>query len=392
MMDVKWFYCLVAVLHLITAAQICYAGESRFPGSMKKIEVLKHLNRLNKRPVKSIKMRPNYHPSWVKDDNFNTDTSSSSEEEITQLWHSNGKCPEGTIPILRTNEEDVLRADSINSYGKKKKSSFPVARPSSINPEVSNVSKDHEYATANTYKGIYYGAKARFNIWNPYVQEHNEFSLSQVWIQSGSDSDLNTIEAGWQVAPQYGDTKTRLFIYWTRDGYQTTGCYNLKCSGFVQTNNEIAIGASISPTSRFNSSQYGITILIWKDRKEADWWLQIGDGLDAKIIGYWPASLFSYLRESASVVAWGGEVINQRSGGQHTTTQMGSGYFPQEGFGKASFIRNIQTVDETNTLTTPQDLNTYTSQKSCYDIVKGLTDNWGSYIFFGGPGRNKNCP
>lgn len=46
-----------------------------------------------------------------------------------------------------------------------------------------------------------YGAKATINVWEPSIQEVNEFSLSQIWILSGSfdGSDLNSIEAGWQV-------------------------------------------------------------------------------------------------------------------------------------------------------------------------------------------------
>lgn len=48
------------------------------------------------------------------------------------------------------------------------------------------------------------------------------------------------------------------------DAYQATGCYNLLCSGFVQTNNKIAIGAAISPTSAFNGGQFDISLLIWK--------------------------------------------------------------------------------------------------------------------------------
>jgi Neprosin len=46
-----------------------------------------------------------------------------------------------------------------------------------------------------------YGAKATINVWDPEVETENEFSLSQVWILSGSfdGSDLNSIEAGWQV-------------------------------------------------------------------------------------------------------------------------------------------------------------------------------------------------
>jgi hypothetical protein len=46
-----------------------------------------------------------------------------------------------------------------------------------------------------------YGARATINVWDPAIQESNGFSLSQLWILSGSfnGSDLNSIEAGWQV-------------------------------------------------------------------------------------------------------------------------------------------------------------------------------------------------
>ena len=46
----------------------------------------------------------------------------------------------------------------------------------------------------------YYGAKASLNVWAPHVNNPNEFSLSQMWVISGSfGNDLNTIEAGSQV-------------------------------------------------------------------------------------------------------------------------------------------------------------------------------------------------
>ena len=49
-------------------------------------------------------------------------------------------------------------------------------------------------------EGEYYGAKATMNVWEPQIQQPNEFSLSQIWILGGSfASDLNSIEAGWQV-------------------------------------------------------------------------------------------------------------------------------------------------------------------------------------------------
>ena len=47
--------------------------------------------------------------------------------------------------------------------------------------------------------GKFYGTEVVINLWKPYVQVPDEFSLAQTWIVSGSGSSLNTIEAGWQV-------------------------------------------------------------------------------------------------------------------------------------------------------------------------------------------------
>jgi hypothetical protein len=40
--------------------------------------------------------------------------------ESSQLWEESGEsCPEGSVPIRRTTEKDVLRASSIGRYGRK---------------------------------------------------------------------------------------------------------------------------------------------------------------------------------------------------------------------------------------------------------------------------------
>lgn len=40
--------------------------------------------------------------------------------EMIQLWaESNELCPDGTVPIRRTSEDDVLRASSIRRFGRK---------------------------------------------------------------------------------------------------------------------------------------------------------------------------------------------------------------------------------------------------------------------------------
>jgi len=48
------------------------------------------------------------------------------------------------------------------------------------------------------------------------------------------------------------------------DGYKNTGCYNLLCPGFVQTNKNVVIGGALTPTSTYNGGQFEISLLIWK--------------------------------------------------------------------------------------------------------------------------------
>ncbi|KAG0462415.1 hypothetical protein HPP92_020891 [Vanilla planifolia] len=375
----------------VVAALICYslcsiaATEVAGGVSRKQTAAQKHLRRINKPAVKSvqspdgdvidcvhiahqpafdhpflknhtIQLRPAFYPEGLYGDSkIASKPSEKSSSSIDQLWHQNGRCPEGTIPIRRTKREDVLRSSSVKRFGKRS-----TGLSQSQGPQILNSSM-------------------RVGI-----------SLSQLWILGGSfGEDLNSIEAGWQVSPDlYGDNNTRLFTYWTSDAYQATGCYNLLCSGFIQINSNIAMGASISPISEYSGSQYDISILVWKDPKEGNWWMQFGSDY---VLGYWPSFLFSYLADSASMIEWGGEVVNSEPDGEHTATQMGSGHFPEEGFGKASYFRNIQIVDESNNLRSPKGIGAFTEQSNCYDVQTGNNGDWGSYFYYGGPGRNANC-
>ncbi|KAJ6299698.1 hypothetical protein OIU76_020638 [Salix suchowensis] len=347
-----------------------------------KLDVRQHLKRLNKPPLKTIKSpdgdiidcvhiahqpafdhpllknhtiqtRPNFHPDGTKFEESKrvSGQKARSSKPITQLWHLKGRS---------------AQPDLVTQTG-------------------------HQHAIVYVEGDKYYGAKATINVWEPKIQQPNEFSLSQIWILGGTfGQDLNSIEAGWQVSPDlYGDNRTRLFTYWTSDAYQATGCYNLLCTGFIQINNEVSMGASIFPISGYRESQYDISLLVWKDPKEGNWWLQFGNDY---VLGYWPGFLFSYLTDSASMIEWGGEIVNSESDEQHTTTQMGSGHFPEEGFGKAGYFRNIQIVDGSNSLRDPKGLGTFTEQSSCYNVHSGKSGDWGTYFFYGGPGRNPSCP
>ncbi|XP_057869008.2 protein neprosin [Cryptomeria japonica] len=286
-----------------------------------------------------------------------------------QSWHVNGECPEGTIPVRRTSVEDLMRAKSLQHYGKK-----------------DVIANSHEYALVSV-DGKYYGAQGRITVWNPRV-EKEEFSVSQIWVHSGSaeDSTLNSVEAGWQVDfPLYGDSRTRLFIYWTADAYHKTGCYNLKCPGFVQQSRKITLGGTIWPISSYNGKLTAITINIWKDPQSKNWWM----AFENEPVGYWPSQLFTNL-DHASTVQWGGEIANLQTDGHHTTTQMGSGHFAEEGDGKSSHFRALKTVDDKNKLSDVGDYNTIATNAKCYNI-KGHTGS-DNRAYYGGPGRNANCP
>ncbi|XP_058106309.1 protein neprosin-like [Magnolia sinica] len=248
-----------------------------------------------------------------------------------------------------------------------------------------------QHAMAYVNKGKYYGAKASINVWNPKVMNPYEFSLAQIWVTSNANGDFNTVEAGWMVSPvTFGDYRTRLFIYWTADNYQSTGCYNLRCAGFVQTSNEIALGTVVIPISIYGGKQFSLSIHIYKDKITGNWWLQINN----KVLGYWPGTLFKGLADSSNLIEWGGEIMNSREEGQHTKTQMGSGHFPNEEWSKSSFIKNIQVVDASYSLRDPDSLTPYAEYPTCYDIkvVPNKKSDYGYYLYFGGPGQSPTCP
>ncbi|EOA28644.1 hypothetical protein CARUB_v10024866mg [Capsella rubella] len=374
----------------------------------REIQVQKLLKRLNKPALKSIKsgdgdiidcvpittqpaldhpllknhtiqMRPSFIP---KGDHY----TKKDAKAITQVWHQNGECPQNTVAIRRTTREEILRAKTIESFGKKTHQSTPGG---------------HEHAIMDSGDGRFYGTQFAVNMWRPEVEVPSELSLAQTWLWSDSDDGLNTIEAGWQVYPgMYGDNNLRLFVYWTANGYQpgseSSGCYNHACSGFVQRSNRITVGGSLSPMSNYDGGQYSLphaylegTYRRSNSLSGDNWWLMIRD----ELVGYWPGSLFNSLRNEAKRVQWGGEIVNMMTGGRHTDTDMGSGHFADEGFKKASYFRNIMTVDGANTLREPQRLSPWAAHGNCYNVKPGNGGtSFGNHFYFGGPGRNGNCP
>lgn len=128
---------------------------------------------------------------------------------------------------------------------------------------------------------------------------------------------------------------------------------------------------------------------IVQDPSKGNWLLRFGDRY---LVGYWPAALFTHLADSAFAIEWGGEVVNTRPYGHHTKTDMGSGRFPSQGFGRASYHRNLEYVDGDNVLRSPGSLRSLAERPYCYSIQSGSSEDWGSYFYYGGPGQNSKCP
>ncbi|RID80070.1 hypothetical protein BRARA_A02763 [Brassica rapa] len=135
----------VALVVITVIASPCVYGKQL--SDQQEIKVQRLLKRLNKPALKSIKsedgdiidcvpitkqpafdhpllknhtiqMRPSFVPEG------GSTFTKKEAKAITQVWHKNGVCPNNTVPIRRTKKEDILRAKSIESFGKKRHKSF----------------------------------------------------------------------------------------------------------------------------------------------------------------------------------------------------------------------------------------------------------------------------
>jgi Neprosin len=135
-----------------------------------------------------------------------------------------------------------------------------------------------------------------------------------------------------------------LFVYYTTAGYgggaDFLRGYNDDVDGWVQHSDTIFPGAFIPQTSVFEGAQHEIKIMA--QLVDGNWWVYV----NGEPIGYYPGELFDTtgLREKADSIAWYGEVTDFNDG-ITTPTDMGSGAFAHEGWGRAAYMRNLQFRD-----------------------------------------------
>lgn len=299
-------------------------------------------------------------------------------------------CPDRTVPIARLTIDDLARFPTLEAFLAK----IPGGKPDDdeAKPEDNVGPTDlHQYAYVRDYVDNW-GAETVFNVWSPYVERSNEFSLSQMWVVRGSGASRETIESGWQVYRQkYGDWRAHLFLYFTPDNYGDGGCYNLECSGFVQVANSIYIAGGFTNYSSHGGTQYVFKLLWVRDPANGNWWLRYGNTW----VGYYPNELFDSagLKNKADKLSYGGEIIDRQTDGDHTSTDMGSGDQPSQGFGHAAYQRSLRYVDLTYTYRSHDGLIATRDDANCYDIdLYSANGSWGDHFYFGGEGYDSvNC-
>ncbi|CAJ2676129.1 unnamed protein product [Trifolium pratense] len=305
-------------------------------------------------------------------------------KNIMQNRSSHGKtmdkCPEGKVPIYNktwrhqiiTNSSSKLQVDDFQQY-------------SQSAPGYHTVTLD------TTQNMIFHGAHAGIAGYGLSL-DANQYSISSIWIESGLSTELNSINVGIGVHPSlYGDNRLRITGQWTTDGYKKTGCFNIRCSGFVQVNHNKGLGSPVSPLNSIGSTEkFSTFIKIKQDQSTGHWWLIIQ--LESIYVGYWPKELFTHLSTGASLIKFGGQTYTPPN---KDSPPMGSGRLPKEKFRNSAFMQNLEIIDsEYNEVgVADRDMKPYTDTNSeCYDLAYNGYQGpvYKQAFLYGGPG-GRNC-
>jgi hypothetical protein len=294
-------------------------------------------------------------------------------------------CAAGSIPMRRITLDQITHFRSLAAFLHKTPDGVaPIPVP--MTPQVS---ASHKYSYA--YQYVYnWGGNGSLNLWSPPVATASSetFSLFQHWYVGGAGTrlpGLQTVEVGWQNYPaKYGSQQSRLFVYYTADGYNTTGCYNLDCKGFVQTSNTAHLGGVFSKYSSTGGAQVELPIQVQFYR--GNWWIF----LNGVAIGYYPASLYrqGQLAYSAVLIEIGAE-----SSGTVVWPPEGSGAWSSTGANKAAYARNLFYLDSRLNSHWSTGLTRGAPSPNCYTVTGpawNAVSGWGEYFYAGGPG-GKGC-
>ncbi|EFH46742.1 hypothetical protein ARALYDRAFT_330240 [Arabidopsis lyrata subsp. lyrata] len=124
------------------------------------------------------------------------------------------ECPSGTIPILRTEKENVIYSQEyLNHHLTFLTAQYPGTHTAGMRTEVTN---------------IFRGVGAGINTYDLSIGK-NQSSIAQTYVASQANDDANSIQVGWD---DYLATHDHGRTGWL--GKHGTCCFNVQCPGFVQ--------------------------------------------------------------------------------------------------------------------------------------------------------------
>lgn len=282
-------------------------------------------------------------------------------------------CPRGTIPMQRLSLQRLTRFPTLNAFlAKEPDGSRP---PSAGSGSPFSSGGGHRYAVG--YNDVAnHGGNSWLNLWNP----SGDFSLSQQWYLGTSGAGVQSVEGGWVRYPAAFGDQSVLFTFFTPDDY-ASGCYNLDCGAFVQTDNSYGLGVAWTDYSTTGGDQWGFGEQ-WRQFDGA-WWLFI----QGTAIGYYPDSLYGsgpLSTGQAGTYQFGGETYTAGT----SWPQMGSGWWAAGGYGYAAFQNSVYYFDPADVIYSANLFRQSVTNPNCYtfDNHPGDGVNTVTYFFFGGPG------
>jgi hypothetical protein len=287
----------------------------------------------------------------------------------------------GLVPIRRLSLADVARSQTLDRFlhkrGARRRSRLRAAEP------LAPGSLDATHRWADAYQAMANsGAVSTLNIWQPQLADGQTFSLSQIWCVALGPQGRQTAEIGWHVYPDIsGHDQPAMFCYWTCDGYANSGSYNGAAGDFHFNGSNTVLGVPITDISVSDGAQKEVLCAV--KLYEGNWWIYVGGDQPDNAVGYFPGSLYGSgpLASGAAEADFGGEVC-----GGPPFAPMGSGAFAADGYGKAAYQRNLGICAANASLVSSLDLDTDEASPADYTVSTGSSNDWGSYMYFGGPG------
>ena len=282
--------------------------------------------------------------------------------------------PPGTIPMYRTTLEQLSRFRNLTAFCAKDRFTDVAARAASSSPK--------RYATGEQDVHCV-GGGSHVNVWKPFATPSFQATFSQQWYVAGHDGTLmQTVECGWHVdIARYGNADPHLFVYSTRQNYDVGhSFYNTDGGVYQPVPNPYVLPGAPLMVSQTDGTQIAYKMGFYLTG--GAWVFYFND----HAVGSYPLAWFRNgpLASGARRIKFGGEV----GSGISLWPAMGSGRHASAGYGKAAFQRgafvnpvgggalfaNLSEAGSTN--------------GPCYtiDITNNAAGEWGTYLFFGGPG------